>query len=50
MGMHVRVVGRGLDGEVHRQLHAMRLHRLAEVQELAQPTQLGSDHVVATIG
>ncbi len=50
MGTDMGVVRRGLDGKVHRQLHAVCLNRLPEFQELAQPTQLGSDNVMATIG
>ena len=44
---HVRVVGRGLERDVHRQLHAVRLDLAAKVEELLQPAQLGRDRVVA---
>ena len=47
---HPRVVGRRLDGDVHRQLHALRLRRLAEARQCVQSTQLWRHRVVATVG
>ena len=45
----VRVIGRGLDGDVHRQLHAVRLDPLAEVRERLEPAELRRHGVVAAV-
>ncbi len=46
---HVRVIWAGLDGEVHRQLHAVRLDRLPKMQEPLEAPQLRRNRVMATV-